>query len=139
LRAKLGVIEAPIDDGWTVWMRLRDALLNDDVVVLQGDRVMPGQKGTPVDVLGSEMLLPTGPVKLALATGAPIVPVLCVRTPGGKVRLWVEPAITVDAADAVDGAMEQLAAVIGKYVRAHGEQWLMLHPAWRDDAGAPPA
>jgi KDO2-lipid IV(A) lauroyltransferase len=133
LRAKLGVVEAPVDDGWTIWMRLRDALRNDEVVVLQGDRVMPGQKGTPVNVLGAEMMLPTGPAKLALATGAPIIPVLCVRTPGGKVRLCVEPAITVGGAHAVDAAMEQLAAVIGKYVRAHGEQWLMLQPAWRED------
>jgi KDO2-lipid IV(A) lauroyltransferase len=134
LRAKLGVIEAPVDDGWTVWMRLRDALLNDEVVVLQGDRVMPGQKGHGVDVLGAEMLLLTGPVKLALATGAPIVPVFCVRTETGKVRLCVEPAITVNDARDFDRAMEQVAGVVGKYVRTYGEQWLMLHPAWCGDA-----
>ena len=134
LRAKLGVIEAPVDDGWTVWMRLRDALLNDEVVVLQGDRVMPGQKGHGVDVLGAEMLLPTGPVKLALATRAPIVPVFCVRTPSGRVKLCVEPAIMVNQAGDFDRAMEQVAGVIGKYVRTYGEQWLMLHPAWREDA-----
>jgi KDO2-lipid IV(A) lauroyltransferase len=132
LREKLGVIEAPVDDGWTVWMRLRDALLNDEVVVLQGDRVMPGQKGRAVDVLGAEMLLPTGPAKLALASGAPIVPVFCVRTESGKVRLCVEPAIHVRDPNDVDRAMEQLAAVIGKYIRAHGEQWLMLQPAWNE-------
>ena len=139
LRAKLAVSEAPVDDGWTVWMRLRDALLNDEVVVLQGDRVMPGQKGHGVDVLGAEMLLPTGPVKLALATGAPIVPVFCVRTETGKIRLCVEPPITVEASNpgGIDVAMERLARVLGKYVRAHGEQWLMLQPAWREDAETP--
>jgi KDO2-lipid IV(A) lauroyltransferase len=130
LRAKLAVSEAPVDDGWTVWMRLRDALLNDEVVVLQGDRVMPGQKGQPVPVLGADMMLPAGPVKLALATGAPIVPVFCVRTASGQVRLCVEPAITVCNADDVDRALEQLAGVLGKYLREHGEQWLMLQPAW---------
>ena len=143
LRAKLGVVEAPVDDGWTVWMRLREALLNDEVVVLQGDRVMPGQKGQRVAVLGADMLLPAGPAKLALATGAPIVPVFCVRTPNGKVRLCVEPAVTVerdggaggDGGDAVERAMAQVAAVIGKYVAAHPEQWLMLQPAWCDDDG----
>lgn len=147
LRAKLGVIEAPVDEGWTVWMRLRDALLADEVVVLQGDRVMPGQKGRRVPVLGGDMLLPAGPVKLALATSAPIVPVFSVRTPAGKVRLCVEPAITVDRDDddacagagvgaGLDRAMREVAAVIGKYVAAYPEQWLMLQPAWCEDAAA---
>ena len=134
LRAKLGVIEAPVDDGWTVWMRLRDALQNDEVVVLQGDRVMPGQKGQAVPVLEADMMLPSGPVKLALATGSQIVPVFCVRTESGRVRLCVEPAIDVNSPGDVDRGMEQLAAVIGKYVRAHGDQWLMLQPAWCEDA-----
>jgi len=52
LRQRLGVHEAPVDEGWTVWMRLRDALLRNEAVVLQGDRVMPGQKGEAVPFLG---------------------------------------------------------------------------------------
>ncbi len=134
LRAKLGVIEAPVDDGWTIWMRLREALLNNEVVVLQGDRVMPGQKGERVQVLGADMMLPAGPVKLALATGAPIVPVFSVRSDNGKMRLCVEPAIEVRSAEDVGPAMNELAAVVSKYVRAYGDQWLVLQPAWCDDA-----
>ncbi len=45
---RLGVVEAPVDDGWTMWMRLRDALSAGDTVVVPGDRVMPGQRGRPV-------------------------------------------------------------------------------------------
>jgi KDO2-lipid IV(A) lauroyltransferase len=131
LREKLGVIEAPVDDGWTIWMRLRDALARDEVVVLQGDRVMPGQKGHRAPVLGADMMLPSGPAKLSLATGAPIVPVFAIRTPAGHVRLCVEPAILPDT---VENAMAELAAVIGRYIRAYPEQWLMLQPAWCDDA-----
>jgi lauroyl/myristoyl acyltransferase len=47
LREMLGVREAPVDDGWATWSRLRDALSSDEVVLIQGDRVMPGQKGQP--------------------------------------------------------------------------------------------
>lgn len=131
LREKLGVNEVPVDDGWTIWMRLRDALARDEVVVLQGDRVMPGQKGQRTPVLGADMMLPSGPAKLSVATGAPIVPVFSIRTGSGKVRLCVEPAILPDT---VDKAMSRLAEVIGKYIRAYPEQWLMLQPAWCDDA-----
>jgi lauroyl/myristoyl acyltransferase len=137
LRNKLGVIEVPVDDGWTMWMRLRDALQNDEVVVLQGDRVMPGQKGQRVNVLGHDMLLPTGPAKLAAATGSPIIPVFSIRMPSGKIRLCVEPAITVSGNEvsAVENAMQQLGRIIGKYIQQYGEQWLMLQPAWCEDSG----
>jgi KDO2-lipid IV(A) lauroyltransferase len=140
LRRRLGVEEAPVDDGWTVWMRLRDALLADEVVVLQGDRVMPGQRGEPVPFLGGTLLLPLGPVKMALATGAPIVPIFSVRTAEGKVRLFVEEPIHVAPDDSTSRggphpALLQWAAVLERYVRAYPDQWLMLQPALREDAG----
>ena len=132
LRQRLGVVEQPVDDGWGVWVRLRDALRADEVVAIQGDRVMPGQKGTRRPVLGGHVALPTGPVKLAMASGAPIVPVFSVRTAGGKIRLFIEEPIEVDAGP--DEAMTRLAAVIARYVAAYPEQWLVLHPAFVEDA-----
>ena len=135
LRKRLGVKEAPVDDGWTVWMRLRDALLADEAVVLQGDRVMPGQKGEPVPFLGGTLLLPTGPAKMALATGAPIVPIFSVRTPEGRVKLFIEPAVEVGDGGA-DAAMRQWAAVLERYVKAYPDQWLVLQPALCEDADA---
>ena len=145
LRRRLGVVEAPVDEGWTVWIRLRDALRADEAVVLQGDRVMPGQKGQRVPFLGGHILLPTGPVKLAAATGAPIVPIFSVRSgPGGhKVRVLIEPLIEVAAAedttpggrDPLDVAMAQWASVLERYVRTYSDQWLLLQPALCEDAG----
>ncbi len=137
LRSRLGVIEAPVDEGWTIWIRLREALLANEVVVLQGDRVMPGQKGQRVPFLGGHMMLPSGPIKLALASGAPIIPVFTVRTPQGNVKLFIEPAIVVRAEDSHSGeahpALLQLACVIERYVRTYPDQWLMLEPAWCED------
>src|SRR6185437_11295988 len=92
---KIGVVEVPLDQGWTVWMRLRDALANDEVVLIQGDRVMPGQKGQPVKFFDGHILMPTGPARLALVSGAPIIPVFFVRTPKGKIRLFIEDPILV--------------------------------------------
>lgn len=137
LRARLGVTEAPVDEGWTIWVRLRDALLADDAVVLQGDRVMPGQKGEPVPFLGGTLLLPGGPVKLSLATGAPIVPIFSVRTPGGKVKLFIEPPIAPPERRAADGphpALLQWASLLERYVRTYPDQWLLLQPALVEDA-----
>ena len=140
LRRRLGVDEAPVDDGWTVWLRLRDALLADEVIVLQGDRVMPGQRGEAVPFLGGRILLPAGPVKMALATGAPIVPIFSVRAEDGSVRLFVEPAIHVErgpdvASPGPHPALLQWARVLERYVRTYPDQWLMFQPALCEDAG----
>jgi len=131
LRQRLGVIEQPVDDGWSVWMRLRDALRANDVVAIQGDRVMPGQKGRRMPFLGGHVALPTGPVKLATASGAPIVPVFSVRTPSGQVKLFIEDAIEVG--DDTEAAMVRIAAVTAKYVAAYPAQWLVLHRAFCED------
>src|SRR5947209_3756360 len=69
-RATLGIHEAPIDEGWDTWMRLRDALQRNEVVVMQGDRAMPGQKAQAVPVRGGHLVLRLGPMKRAHIRGS---------------------------------------------------------------------
>jgi KDO2-lipid IV(A) lauroyltransferase len=94
---------------------------------------MPGQKGQRMPFLGGHLLLPSGPAKLALASGAPIVPVFSLRTSSGKVKLFIEDPINVDGD--IEEAMNKIAAVLAKYVQAYPEQWLMLHSAFCEDSG----
>jgi KDO2-lipid IV(A) lauroyltransferase len=138
LRRKLGILEAPVDEGFGLWLRLREALHRDEVVMLQADRVMPGQKGQKVPFLHGHVMLPSGPVKLAMASGAPIIPIFSLRTPTGGIRIRIEPAITLDGGGA-DAATLKLARVIETVVREHPEQWLMFQPAFVEDALEPPA
>lgn len=138
LRGKLGVHEAPLDEGWPIWMRLRDALRNNEVVLIQGDRVLPGQKGMPVRFFNGHVKLPTGPARLALASGAPLVPIFSVRMPSGRIRLFIEAPIRVgDGALSVEQAVEKFAALLEKYVAKFPDQWLETRPAWIEDAGKP--
>jgi KDO2-lipid IV(A) lauroyltransferase len=137
LREKLGILEAPIDDGWSTWMRLRDALARDHVVVMQGDRAMPGQKAAAVPFLGGHVMLPLGPIKLAEISGSPIVPVFTVRGPSGRCRVFAEPPIQVDRnarmVDGVHPALLELARAIEKIVSAFPDQWLVLDEAFVED------
>lgn len=143
LHKTLGIHEAPIDDGWDTWMRLRDALESNHVVVMQGDRAMPGQKAQAVPVLGGRLMLPLGPVKLAQISGSPIVPVFAVRSPSGRCRVFAEPPIRVDpAADLVDGvhpALIEWGKVIEKYIAAYPGQWLVLDRAFVEDTTTSPS
>jgi KDO2-lipid IV(A) lauroyltransferase len=137
LRARLGVSEAPLDEGWSVWVRLRDALLQDEVVLIQGDRVMPGQRGVPVSFMGGHLLMPTGPVKLAMMTGSPIIPIFSVRTRVGRCRVIIDEPIRVPRVPGpVTGAhpaMVHVARAIERQVRAHPDQWAMYERAWCED------
>lgn len=139
LRNQLGVVEAPLDEGWTIWMRLRDALVANDVVLLQGDRCMPGQKGMAMPMLGGHVQLPTGPVKLAMATGSPIIPVYSIRTSSGRVRIVVDESIEVEPHGDVETPMRKIAASIERQVRANPDQWLLLEKAFIEDSDSPAA
>jgi lauroyl/myristoyl acyltransferase len=132
LRKRLDIQEAALDDGFGVWIRLRDALLAGEAVVLQGDRVMPGHKGHRIPFFDGHIDLPPGPYKLALATGAPVIPVFSIRDPSGKIRLFVENPIFPQV-DGVSESVHQFARVLEKFLRKWPEQWLILHPAWSED------
>jgi lauroyl/myristoyl acyltransferase len=138
LRRRLGVIEAPVDEGVACWAALRDALLRNEVVLMQGDRVLPGQRGVAVSFIDGHVMLPPGPVKLALATGAPIVPIFAPRLPDKRVRIVVSEPIVLETHDrsseVIAHALQRIACVIESQVREHPEQWLTVHRAWCEDA-----
>lgn len=134
LRARLGVTEAAVNEGWPVWMRLRDALAADEVVMIQGDRVMPGQRGAVVPFQTGHIRMPTGPVKLALASGAPLIPVFAVRTGLHRARIVIDEAIRVEPGrEGMQAALAALARAIARQVAAHPEQWLMVEPVFCED------
>jgi lauroyl/myristoyl acyltransferase len=131
LHATLGIIESPIDDGIDTWLALRDALLRDEVVVMQGDRAMPGQKSELVPFLHGHLHLPTGPVRLARLTGAPIIPVFALRpSPTSGVHVLLKPPI--DAAGD-QFALHALASAIADVVARHPHQWLSLGAMFHED------
>lgn len=138
LREKLGVHEARSEEGWAMWAQLRDALSRGEVVVMQGDRVMPGQKGQPARLCGEQTELPTGPVRLAQLTGAPMLPVFAVRINQNEIKLIIDKPILVgsDGSPQVQQqqALQQLADVISRRIAAYPDQWLMLHRVWSGEA-----
>jgi KDO2-lipid IV(A) lauroyltransferase len=134
-RERLGIMEAAVDDGWGIWMRLREALAADEVVAIQADRAMPGQIGVKVPFLDGHALFPEGPAKLAAITGAPIVPVFVIRLADGSVRIFIEEAIRIsDPSDiAIAHAIATLAQVVGRYAKQFPDQWLVVNRAWCED------
>lgn len=139
-RQRLGVIEAPVDEGLTVWLGLRDALAADEVVLIQTDRCMPNQRGVPVPFLGGHLRVPTGPVRLARLTGSPVIPVFAICMPKQKVRVVLgTPILPQDHPPPTLGLTDPMLSLIvremEKAVRGSPTQWLCLHPVLVEDQG----
>ncbi len=137
MRRVLNVIEAPIDDGLATWMHLRQALLDGQVVVMQSDRAMPGQRSAVVPFLSGHLRVPTGAVRLARLTGSPVVPVFTVRLPSGGFAVHlleaIEPGDGVSAAGTCDPGVIAVSKAIESMVGAYPTQWLVLGRAFEED------
>ena len=142
------VREAPIDDGLATWMMLRQVLLDGEVVVMQADRAMPGQRSAVVPFLHGHLRVPTGAVRLARLTGCPIVPVFTVRLASGRfavhihaaIETSIEPDTATDvpgkhgATEPVDPSVLAVAKSIESMVAKFPTQWLVLGAAFEEDA-----
>jgi KDO2-lipid IV(A) lauroyltransferase len=69
-------------------------------------------------------------VKLALRSGAPLVPIYMLREPGGRFRVRMHPPLPLDREAPVDEAVVKALGEIDRFfdpiVRANLEQWWML-------------
>ena len=118
--ARLGVLEVVIQ-----------ALHRGEAVGLVCDRDI-GKDGFKATFFGKETTFPTGAVRIAMRTGAAVVPAFNLRRGDGGYDAYFEPALDIvpSGNDAVARNMEQLIAVMEKYIRTSPEQWVVLSPVW---------
>jgi KDO2-lipid IV(A) lauroyltransferase len=71
-------------------------------------------------------------VRIAMRTGAAVVPAFNLRREDGRYDVYFESAIGMIPAGngAVAKNMEQVARVMEKYIRSCPEQWVVLSPIW---------
>jgi len=133
-RRHLRIIESPVDDGVQSWLAMRDALEHGAVVAILADRVMPGQQGATLRFLGQPSRLPTGPVRLAALSGAPLVPTFVIPGRDGRSTLRFEPPIEVTSdARAIDDdhpGQRSLIDAMERAIRAAPEHWLVVEGPW---------
>jgi KDO2-lipid IV(A) lauroyltransferase len=98
------------------------------------DQVETG--GVYVDFMGQKAGSTVGAAKLALISGAPLVPCFCVRKPDSTLEVTFGPEFVIPR-DCPDDP-ECLAEIVGnmnkeveKWVRQYPEQWLWGHRRWR--------
>ena len=135
-RQRLGVIGHAVDDGLETWAALRDVLGQGEVVALLGDRVQPGQRGTHLPVFGRTMEIPLGPFKLAETTGALVVPVFNWRLPSGGLGLRMLAPLPMEGDLRRDPAghsgVRRWVELMESVIRERPQEWLNVHPVWRE-------
>jgi phosphatidylinositol dimannoside acyltransferase len=109
--------------------RLRD----NGVVCLMAERDLTST-GVEVDFFGEPTRMPAGSAKLAIQTGAALLPAHC-WFEDNEVQGWIasiQPALDCTSGD-VSAITQVLADQFAKNIAAHPEDWHMLQPQWLAD------
>jgi len=130
-RATKNIREMPIEGDPFAWVALREALKRDELVLLQGDRTI-GEQGSIQPFVDGHARFPEGPVKLAMASGAPLVPVFVPRVGSGFEVHMYKPMFPDEPGVTEETLMRYMVESIEKCVTTYPEQWLMPKRFWVD-------
>jgi phosphatidylinositol dimannoside acyltransferase len=109
---------------------LAERLRDNRVVCLLAERDLT-RAGVEVDFFGEPTRMPAGPAKLAIETGAALLPVHCWYEPRG----WgsrIYPELDTSSRD-VSVVTQALADRFARNIAAHPADWHMLQPQWLAD------
>jgi lauroyl/myristoyl acyltransferase len=114
------------------------ALRKGELVLLACDRDVTGEAPQAL-FFGEETRLPDIAVRIALRTGASIIPVFNLRRDDGRYDVYIEPPIEVasNGSGAVAECMNEVIRVMEKYIRSCPEQWAVLEPVWPETPHQP--
>ncbi len=109
---------------------LCDRLRANRVVCLMAERDLT-RTGVEVDFFGEPTRMPAGPAKLAIETGAALLPSHCWFEDDGS-RVWIQPELDCSSGD-VRTITQALADRFAENIAGHPEDWHMLQPQWLAD------
>lgn len=109
------------------------ALAAGEIVAFVLDQHAPEPSALRLPFLGRPAATSTGLARLALKSGAPVVPIFTHRRPDGTHAIRIGPALSVqgDVDEPVEALTRACLAEVEAAVRAHPEQWLWIHRRWK--------
>jgi KDO2-lipid IV(A) lauroyltransferase len=130
LRQSHGVSFLPSQRGTIA--TLFKCLHRGEAVLFASDRDIDNN-GINTTFFGKETTLPSIAVRIAMKTGAALIPIFNRRTKKGKYEIDLEPAIEM-----VDGGSDasvadnvgRVARVLENHIARSPEQWVVLNPIW---------
>jgi KDO2-lipid IV(A) lauroyltransferase len=109
---------------------LAERLRNNRLVCLMADRDLT-RAGVQVDFFGEPTRMPAGSAKLAIETGAALLPAHCWYKPDSW-RVDIDPPLDTSSKD-VGAITQALADRFARGIAAHPADWHMMQPQWLAD------
>ncbi len=88
--------------------------------------------GLVADFLGLAATCPSGPARLAVLHGAPVIPAVAIRSGAGRVAVRFEPPILPVQGESLPDLTRRINAVFEPWVIEYAEQYNWMHPRWRN-------
>jgi phosphatidylinositol dimannoside acyltransferase len=130
-RESLGFEVIPLSGGEQPPFQLLSERLRDNkIVCLMAERDLT-RSGVQVDFFGEPTRMPAGSAKLAIKTGAALLPVHCWYE-GNDCRIDIHPPLDCSSGD-VGVITQALADVFARNIAAHPADWHMMQPQWPAD------
>jgi KDO2-lipid IV(A) lauroyltransferase len=112
---------------------LAATLRRNELVFLVVDRDFRGT-GSPVELFGRSVRVPTGPALLHLRTGAPILPSFVSRRPDGRLDGVVGAPLPIGPTGHRRAEVTEISRTIARrleyHIGKHPEQWTVLQRVW---------
>ncbi|GAA5076591.1 phosphatidylinositol mannoside acyltransferase [Nocardia iowensis] len=132
-RESLGFEVFPLTGGeQPPFVQLANRLRENKVICLLGERDLTG-RGIPVTFFGERTWLPAGAAKLAIETGAALLPVHTWFTADGAEAWGMKVEAPVDVSGGIAAATQILADRFAANIAEHPADWHMLQPMWESD------
>jgi KDO2-lipid IV(A) lauroyltransferase len=125
----------PKDDSPMAILDAVKALRSNEIVAMLGDRI-ESQKTMVFNFFGRETPFPIGVAILAMATGAPVLPVFVVMERNRKYRGIIEAPIYFNTTSREDRevvlreGMEKLIQKFEEYIEKYPDQWYNFYSYW---------
>jgi KDO2-lipid IV(A) lauroyltransferase len=135
LHEERGVVEIRVDRSFVPTLAVLRVLSENGIVAMQGDRDFDNT-GVAVPFFGREAYFPRGPLRVAMASGATVLPAFIVRMPDGRYRAIVEEPLPVESGEDRDASLrrnlDRYVAILERYVGQYPDQWYCFYPFWDD-------
>ncbi len=109
-------------------------LRENKILGMLADQDIDSIDGIFVNFFGRQTYTPTAPVKIAMASGAPLIPCYMIRK-NDKYDFIIEEPIYVEKAENKEEAIkfytQKWTDILESYIRRHPEQWVWMHKRWK--------
>ena len=113
---------------------LLGALRKNEIVSIQGDRVVGNVAHSQAQLFGQEVNLPTGPFILSQIAEAPVFPLFIVRVGYRKYKIIVQAPIICESGGVREqnaaAALKQWSVILEDIIKRHWDQWYAFVPTF---------